>query len=1787
MLSKDVSYAIQMAKKTHDLTITNARENNLKGLNLAVPHDSFTVVTGLSGSGKSSLAFGTVYAEGQRRYIETFSPYTRQFFDKVKKPDVDLIEHVRPAIAIQQRNRVVNSRSTVGSITNINDYLKILWANLATPICPICNATLESWDSERLSETLIKLFQNNSEKTFLIAAKTLISEKKKDIQQELTRLESLGFARFLNMEDGTVVQGADIEDLKNFSPLYVVLDRVRGGAVPKKRLREAIDQAFSLASGVCSVIESREGRAFEILNYNNTPRCKEGHVSLAKPRPSLFSFNHPIGACPKCKGFGANLTIDLDLCIPDKTKSISEKCIVCWSTDSTKQELKELFKFCEKNNIPIDAPWEQLAAEQQQLIATAKTKEYWGILRWFEWLEKRTYKMHVRVFLSKFRTPVTCTECEGSRLKRDALAFKIKDKTIADIWGTPIGELTDWIETVQKELLANGKLPRQIKEVFTALTLRLRYLVNLGLTYLTLDRQARTLSGGEVQRVNLASALGSDLISTQFVLDEPSVGLHSRDTDRLIQSVEELHKRGNSLLVVEHDPEFIAAGERVLELGPGSGATGGEVVFHGEAKDWKGITFKPVEIKDERQTVEKRPSFEIHDLSSRNLKNLSVKIPLNSFVCLTGVSGSGKSTLAGEIAKRKFPHIQQILHIDQSPLAKSPRANIATYSKIWDIIRERFAATEAAKERALTKSSFSFNVNAGRCPACEGAGYIREDMQFLSDVFIQCEVCLGKRFQQPVLEVQLEGLNVYDFLQLTIDDCVSKFTDISAIVNPARTLQSLGLGSLTLGHPLSELSGGEAQRLKLVPFVEQSEKRTSLLIFDEPTTGLHVKDVEKLVTLFRLLVKKGHSILCIEHNLPLVLESDWVIDLGPEGGEGGGEIIFQGTPKELLESNSGHTSKYLNDFVTRFLSPSKNKNFKDKTISRTKRIPPTNVEIRGARVHNLKNIDVNVPLNKIVGLTGVSGSGKSSIAKDIIYAEGQRRYLDCLSPYARQFIKSLERPDVDALHNVLPTICIYQHTFQPGALSTVGTMSEVYNFLRLLFAKTATQFCPDHPTQAITGFSPTLIAERILNIKSSSIRVLAPIIKLRKGNHRAVIERAVTSEIAEVRVDGVIAKPSKFSEGLEKAKSHSIEFVIARFNPKYLSRELLRDAVAQALSLGGGELIILSDLGEEILSTERSCPECGRGFFKPDPEDLSFHSKRGRCPKCSGTGFLKNGKICSECDGARIAELGRNLKLFSHAISDLSALTPTRLIEEFKKFDFDNRLQTIAEPIIKEIISKLQTLELLGLDQLPLNRDCLTLSGGELQRLRLATAMGSPLTGVLYIFDEPSVGLHPLDNARVADRLRALRDAGNSLIVIEHDEQSILDTDHIIEVGPGGGTEGGEIVYSGATDKFLAEGNTATATEFRDGIIIPPHPSTLKLDYLRIENATCNNIKNLSASIPLGRLVTVAGVSGAGKSSLVHGIITKAFLEGKKTKTGWALDETLVSSATSIDRLLPIDQKPIGANSRSTPASYLKIWDEIRKLFAATIEAKSNGWGPDFFSYNTGKGRCQTCKGLGAIKLEMSFLSEATVTCDDCGGSRYSEAAQSVKFLGLTISDVLRLTFDEAKGIFTNHRKIHQQIRLTCELGLGYLSLGQGSSTLSGGESQRIKLAAELGVKRSGHTLYVLDEPTTGLHKRDVKRLLQSLRELVDRGNSVLTIEHDSDFIQSSDYVIELGPGAGDYGGKIIFEGSPMELLKSKTPWGDQLSRLGRYRSKQIKLKQPIIFGDTDDENNRSGEVAC
>lgn len=907
--------------------IKGARLHNLKNIDVEIPRNQLVVIAGPSGSGKSSLAFDTLYAEGQRRYVESLSAYARQFLERMPKPDIDYITGISPAIAIEQKNPTSNARSTVGTVTEIYDYLRLLFARIGHTFCPNCSQEIK----KEVPADAFKFIKKLPKDTRLYICFPLHQEHITDLEGERKHLIAQGFARI--WRDGTVFDLPEIfpEDLIKPNT-HVVVDRLKTSKqMDNGRIMDSLETAFLTGEGYATVITTDA----TIQRFNQNFECSNCGIRMIPPQPRLFSFNNPFGACPGCQGFRDMMGLDMDKIIPDKRKSIREGAIYPWTMPHYRWFYDELLYIAPQHGIPLNISFSQLKQEHVDVIMNG-VDEFPGINGFFKYLESKKYKVHVRVLISRFRTYFTCTQCNGARLRPEALQVKIKGKHISQLAQLKIDELADWfkrLKVTKHELEIAGQLLIEIDS-------RLRYLLNVGLDYLTLDRRANTLSGGEFQRINLATALGSSLTGSLYVLDEPTVGLHSRDTDRLIQILESLRDAGNTLVVVEHDLTVMQASDRIIDLGPAAGEHGGEIVFQGNyaqlANGAPGLTAsylrreKLVPSKTKPRQGKGR-FITVKGARAHNLKNITVKFPLGMLVCVTGVSGSGKSTLVHDVlynGVRKLKelsaakagdhdeinglqHIYGIEMVDQSPIGRTPRSNPITYIKAFDEIRKLFADSHDAQVRGFKPGHFSFNVPGGRCEVCEGDGQIKVDMQFLADVYLTCDTCKGKRFKTEVLNVLYKGKNIYDVLDMTVDKAVEFFADSPRTVRSLKVLQDVGMGYLHLGQPATTLSGGEAQRVKLATHLTKKDHQDNLYIFDEPTTGLHFDDIAKLLRAFDHLINRGASIIIIEHNLDVIKYADHIIDLGPEGGDRGGQVIATGTPSEIAENPKSHTGKFL------------------------------------------------------------------------------------------------------------------------------------------------------------------------------------------------------------------------------------------------------------------------------------------------------------------------------------------------------------------------------------------------------------------------------------------------------------------------------------------------------------------------------------------------------------------------------------------------------------------------------------------------------------------------------------------------------------------------------------------------------------------------------------------------------------------------------------------------------------------------------------------------------------
>jgi excinuclease ABC subunit A len=950
------------------IEVRGARVNNLKNINFSIPVGQLTVVTGVSGSGKSSLAFDTIYAEGQRRYVESLSAYARQFLERMDKPDVDEVRGIAPAIAIRQKNSTRNPRSTVGTQTEIYDYLRLLYARTGITYCRVCGRVVQSDSPESSAQEVLQQLSEGARFFVLFPAeaglqletdgdgaatrkkKTATKRKAKaepktkatnrrTVTAHVMSLMQRGFTRLFAGGQAIELNSPDDYTRDDFDNVYVLVDRLVAREDVRQRLVDSLETCFQEGHGT-AIVQTAEAEP-QRFHFSERFECKYDGTLYAQPEPRLFSFNNPFGACPACQGFGNIIGLDMDLVIPNPALSLNEGAIEPWTKPQHEWARTELKRFCKSERIPMDVPFNQLSRADQNAIIEGRG--HWGGVRGFyAWLETKKYKLHVRVFLSKYRGYTLCPDCNGGRLRQEARDVKVGGRTLPEVCSLSIKDTALFFETLElstEQMAIADKVLHEVRR-------RLRFLVDVGLDYLTLDRLASTLSGGEAQRIQLATNLGSSLVGALYVLDEPSIGLHPRDSSRLISLLHNLRDIGNTVLVVEHDPEMMRAADHILDIGPAAGELGGQVIYEGNFKnllrDKSSLTARylrgEVEIKEpkQRRAPQKR-RLTLRGASEHNLKNIDVELPLDMLTCVTGVSGSGKSTLIHDciyagIKKQRGDwqghvgafkelnggqFVDDVILVDQSPIGRTPRSNPVTYIKVYDAIREAFASTREAQSHGFDPSFFSFNVPGGRCEVCQGDGTVTVEMQFLADVELVCEECKGARFKPQVLEVRYRGKNINEVLSMTVREAMTFFREVTKITNRLRVLDDVGLGYLRLGQSATTLSGGEAQRVKLAAHLSKRTGAKTLYIFDEPTTGLHFDDINKLLAAFRALIDAGGSLLVIEHNLDVIKTADYIIDLGPEGGELGGHVVATGPPERIMQTPNSHTGHYLNQHLSR------------------------------------------------------------------------------------------------------------------------------------------------------------------------------------------------------------------------------------------------------------------------------------------------------------------------------------------------------------------------------------------------------------------------------------------------------------------------------------------------------------------------------------------------------------------------------------------------------------------------------------------------------------------------------------------------------------------------------------------------------------------------------------------------------------------------------------------------------------------------------------------------------
>ena len=1658
------------------IVVRGAHEHNLKRVDVRIPHGALAVVTGVSGSGKSSLAFDTIAREGRRRYLETFSSYARQFLETFSRPEAREIEGLWPTVAVEQSTAAGNPRSTVGTMTGLYDLLRLCWARL-----------------------------------------------------------------------GSAPAGA-------------------GGPRLERR---------------------------------------------------LFSFNSPHGACPACKGLGVEDRLDPDLLVADPSKTVRGGALRITTPAGyliySQVTLDVLDQVCRAHGFSVDVPWNALTPGQREVILngsdriripygkhplesrmrwtgiTAKPREegvYRGILPVMEQILRQKRNANILRFVRS----MPCRACQGTRLRPEALAVTFGGMSIAGAAALPIDDLRRFFDAE-----AGNGARHLFQEVQRQVDERCDTLQRLGLGYLTLDRESTTLSGGEAQRVRLAALAGIGLQSVLVVLDEPSIGLHHHDTGQLLDVIRGMRDRGNTVIVVEHDEQAILQADWIVDVGPGAGAAGGEVLFCGPARTFVGATQPETGDRlsasrtrayltgSERIPIPARRregsgSLTVEGVTRHNLHGVRADFRLGALNLVTGVSGAGKSTLveetrrllrregpAGQASLRVSGHLDKIIEIDQSPIGRTPRSNPATYTGLFDHVRALFAAEPDAIRRGFGKGRFSFNVHGGRCEACEGAGVQQVGMQFLGTVAVTCGTCDGRRFNDSTLEVRCRGLTIHDVLETSVADAIAIFSDQPPIARVLTSLAALGLGYLRMGHPATMLSGGEAQRVKLAAELSRPGTGRTLYILDEPTTGLHPADIERLLAAIDGLVGRGNTAIVIEHHLDVVKSADWVVDLGPGSGPRGGRVVAAGTPETVAGEESSVTGAALREVLapaveSRALAAARER--PDAASARLARMAEP-IRFTGISTHNLQHVDVAIPRNRVTVVTGVSGSGKSSLAFDTIFAEGQRRFADSFSTYARRFVQQEGDARFDGASGLTPTVAIRQQAPSRNPRSTVATLTEVHDLYRLLYSRLGRRHCPRCGSGLHGARCPSCAFEGARTLTAS---LFSP-----NSEAGACPQCRGLGHTVECDPQKLITDASKSLAGGAMAGHKAGRFYGDPDGQHVATLAAAGSALGLDFSLpwnalaDGAREVAMRGAGARVFDVEwryrRGARTGSHRFTSGWPGLLELvrleYERRHAGRRGDALALLMVDVPCRACGGGRLVPEALAVRAFGTAIHELLAKTVDESLAFFAGVHdghepADDHARTLSAGVRLDVQRRLSSLHDAGLGYLALDRLASTLSGGEAQRVRLAAGLRTGLTGITYVLDEPTAGLHPRDTTRLLGLVRALRDAGNTVVVVEHDVDVIAAADHVIEIGPGAGPHGGRVVAAGAPAEVASCAGSRTGPHLGAGRAGRGVAARRALaPGISVRGAAAHNLRGIDVEVPAGGLVAVTGVSGSGKSSLVFDVIAPSLeraLQPGAVETGTAVNCGAFILHEAFRAIAAVGSAPVAASPWSHAAAHVGCFDAIRAVFAALPAAKALGLRRQDFSTAGPGGRCESCEGRGQTRVSMDFLPDVWMTCEDCGGAGYGPAVLSCLSLGRSIADVLAMNAGEARAWAADldgsaAASIAKGLDALKDVGLGYLSIGQPARTFSGGERQRLALAAALAGGGAVRTLYLCDEPTAGLHPDDVEQLLGVFDGLVGAGHTVLAVEHNLDVIARADWVIDLGPEGGPGGGQVVAAGTPEAVV--------------------------------------------
>lgn len=1790
------------------LEVTGASEHFLKDISCKIPHDRLTMISGVSGSGKSSLVFDTIHKEGLRRFLETLSIHARGFVGKMGGPSCRGFSGLRPTLAIAQRGPQPQSRSTVGTLTDIHDFLRILFARLGTPHCPYCRLQYKASSDSEIAKR-IRTVCGDSPLAVLFPA---IEGHRGAFRRELEELRKRGVQKvrvdgvFLPLDPAPQLCREELHNVEG-----VVAESVSPLAPD---FPELVSLALRSGQGTLLTL-APDGKASRFTLALSCPGCGSSPPEIG---PRLFSFNSPYGACPACQGLGVQDAIDPSLLVGDARKTVREGALVLTTPKGyiiySQVTMDVLDEVCQIHGFTVDIPWENLTDEQRRVILfgsdriripfgkhplesrlkwsgiTARPREedyYKGIIPTMEAILKRDRNPNILRFVRS----APCSACGGLRLNPHARAVLFNGVSITGLSRKQVSDLSSWCREVRP-----GERERAVvASVLEAVVPRLERLERLGLGHLSLDRSSTSLSAGEWQKIRLALLAFTDLSGLLYILDEPSLGLHPRDQERLLELLRNLRDRGNTLVAVEHRAQALLQADWLIDLGPGAGPAGGNLLFQGRPRDllssasqtptgrWLARKDLPSQVSGGRQARSPSSNEVLEVLGARenNLKDIDVSFPLGRFCAVTGVSGAGKSTLVNKVLYsnlrfrlhgsteprgkcreiRGIELVDKVILVDQEPIGRTPRSNPSTYTGLFDHVRDLFAAQPLSRERGWSKSRFSWNLPGGRCEACQGSGIQEIGLHLLDPVGVRCEECEGRRYLPETLDVTFRDLSIAQVLDLSVSSALEVFQGQPRIMRILRAMIEVGLGYLTLGQPATTLSGGEAQRMKLATELAKPGTGKTLYILDEPASGLHHDDVLLLVGILKRLTSAGNTVIAVEHHPEFLLSADWLVDLGPESGDKGGTVVGKGSPTELMANTASHTGRAMRNWASPGGDPVTPAPRSSGTLRKE-------IRLFEVKTHNLKDVTVAFPKGKLTVVTGVSGSGKSSLVCDTLLAESHRRYVESLSSYARRFVDRFERPTISRVEGLTPAVGILGARGKPNARSTVGTVSGCLDLLRLLMSRAGTRFCPkcglslDGKICPGCGFQgvPVLTAGMF---SFNQVQGSCP-------------DCHGLGTITRCDPENLITDPEKpLPAGAMDGTS------VGRF---YGEPE--GQFMAILLSAGRELGMDFSKPWCELSPEERrvACFGCGARVFhvtwsfrrgkrigkhemdSPWPGlvalvEEEYGRKRGD-ERGENFASLMREATCSGCLGSRLKPEFRMVRWNGFSISDLCGESVRSLVARIETYSRPEGVgegtkpsSEVSLPILSALSERLHHLLEGGLGYLSLDRPVATLSGGEFRRLLLVANLGGELSGITYVLDEPTIGLHPSDTARLLALLRRLRDRGNTLVVVEHDPAVIQAADHVVEMGPGPGPDGGSVVVAGSWAEIKDQSAFLTGKWIDPSAPWPDTPSPdLTFPGLQFRGICRNNLTDLDLDIPLGGVVVLTGVSGSGKSTLVEDVVRPSL----STRRPVGCRE--FSGGEGLGGVVMVDQELPAGKASSLVATCAGILGPIGSLLAGTQTAKKLGLLESAFSPFSSRGRCESCQGLGFERLDLDFLAGVRLLCEECGGKRFKPEILSCRFGDRAISDILDLTVAEASVFFDRSPAVMHHLEPLLKVGLGHLPLGRATDSLSVGERQRLKLA--LGLRGSGEPgtpgprlLFLFDEPTTGLHLSDVAALLPIFWELVNAGHSLLVVEHHLEVIRRADWIIDLGPGAGELGGRVVVAGPPHVVAAHRgSPTGAALS---------------------------------